>query len=708
MNKKLTIFFLSISSFVATAQVPCEFNTYNRKGGLYYFATYYDGYGTNRTMEGVCEQRVSQTNAPYAYRNFKNGILQDEVLYNIESQKPYSEFHRMQKDSVIALLEIHNELNELTARNTYYLNKDGRRCWKQETFQRNKLTNVQFYRSLHTSELATEPSAPPRPDHMIDSEGYTDVHVQFGPEIGYHTNGKISYIKHYKLIITDSPYYYDMQEGKYQSFSESGQLLEEGNYHDGKKAGTFHYYYPNGNKNAIRSYDNDVPVGNWKSWYIDGTIESTENYGDKYYWPTGSVKRYDNKGHLYYEKEVLANGKGFERTYYDDGKLKERKQYEYGPNDVYEHHLYYPSGRVQSRSYLHDHKDTVGVSYFESGEIQKLNMYEVETDGTYTQRIWEYFLPNKPSLISVTTHQPAGKTTQLIERYNSREKLIHRMETHNQETVETTYWDNGKLKRSTMRINNLLEKELIEKDSLGALTFECSYHQGIRIGKCKLAPQPFAYTVSKSDIKAISMELIKWRYNEFYSGDGQNRLTAQALNQQAEAAAKVIAYAKSNGFDFPFDTNEKYVEPFQYHAEIPLVTYQNNKSKIDSVIKVMSLQIESQSESHGMLQLDLSSKSMLYLIDFNHHFRGILPENAGYFNPNYGNMRIEIDFGGYKNRNYQSLQVEELTNAFKVTVSTAQGTKIFVLYPDNSIEFYNGIGDWNTTAYPDIQHIQWD
>jgi len=574
MIKNILFAFLAFLSLSAFTQVPCEFNTYNRKGGLYYFATYYDGYGTNTTMEGVCEQRVSQTNAPYAYRNFRNGILQDEILYNIQNQKPYSEFHRVQHDSVIAWLEMHNELNELTARNTYYLNKDGRRCWKQETFERNKLKNVQFYRSIHTDELATEPGAAPRQPHMIDSEGYTDVHVQFGPELGYHPNGKINFIKHYKFLITDSPCYYDYQDGSYQTFSETGQLLSEGMYVEGKKQGVFKYYYLDGKKNAVKEYDHDLPVGNWISWFQDGTIESTENYGEAYYWPTASVKRYDNKGNLYYEKEVLANGKGFERSYYPTGKLKERKRFEYGPNDAYEHHIYYPSGRVLSRSYLHDHHDTLSVSFFETGEIQKLNFYEVENDGTFTQRINDYFLPGKPSLISVTTHGPNSKVDQRIERYNQSGKLVHLMETHNEETTEITYWDNGKLKRSTLRLNNLLEKELIEKDSLGALTFQCTYHEGLRVGRCELAPKLNGYTISKKENKSISMELMHQLYNAFYSGNGEHRLTAQQLEQYTNAVAQVIAYADQHGFTFPIDTSEKYIQPYTYTAQIPLSNYQ--------------------------------------------------------------------------------------------------------------------------------------
>jgi len=108
------------------------------------------------------------------------------------------------------------------------------------------------------------------------------------------------------------------------------------------------------------------------------------------------------------------------------------------------------------------------------------------------------------------------------------------------------------------------------------------------------------------------------------------------------------------------------------------------------------------------MNLELRSETELFLLDFNQGFHGILAENAGYFIPNYGQVRNEIDFGGYKNRYYKSLHVEDLKNGYKVTLSTSQGNKIFVIYPDNSIEFYNGYGDWNTTDYPDTPRIQWD
>ena len=89
-NMKLTSLVSSILliSKAILAQ-DCTFDSHQKKGGLYYFSTFYQNYDPKQVREGVCQKIAN--GKPYEYREFKNGQLQVERLYSIENGKVYSE-----------------------------------------------------------------------------------------------------------------------------------------------------------------------------------------------------------------------------------------------------------------------------------------------------------------------------------------------------------------------------------------------------------------------------------------------------------------------------------------------------------------------------------------------------------------------------------------------------------------------------------------
>jgi hypothetical protein len=87
--------FLTLCIFFTTllASGQCEFQYHIKKGGLYYFSTFYEGYDYSKPRQGVCEQLAN--GRPYEKRVFKNGILQEEWSYNFETGKPRTMFIRI-------------------------------------------------------------------------------------------------------------------------------------------------------------------------------------------------------------------------------------------------------------------------------------------------------------------------------------------------------------------------------------------------------------------------------------------------------------------------------------------------------------------------------------------------------------------------------------------------------------------------------------
>jgi hypothetical protein len=163
------------------------------------------------------------------------------------------------------------------------------------------------------------------------------------------------------------------------------------------------------------------------------------------------------------------------------------------------------------------------------------------------------------------------------------------------------------------------------------------------------------------------------------------------------------------GFAYPLNGKVDFNHKFQYSAEIPLSEYQRNKSKIDSVFEALSVTIDSKTEIGGYIQIKFSANELLYLVDFNEAFKNIFPANVGYFNPLFFNRNVEIDYGLKGPRQYKGLSIEPLSGAYKIQISFGSFSRTFAIYPDNSIEFYNGIGDWNSPAELDPQNLlPWD
>lgn len=127
-------------------------------------------------------------------------------------------------------------------------------------------------------------------------------------------------------------------------------LTSRGAYLDGKKNGSFEYFYDNGKKRSLETYNDDMISAETK-WYENGKVQMTTNYKDGSYdgWYVeyysngvkrieqqyengvkhGQYKSYFKNGNKYYEAN-FDKGKpvGEMKVYTSDGKLQKTTKHE--------------------------------------------------------------------------------------------------------------------------------------------------------------------------------------------------------------------------------------------------------------------------------------------------------------------------------------------------------------------------------------------
>jgi antitoxin component YwqK of YwqJK toxin-antitoxin module len=143
------------------------------------------------------------------------------------------------------------------------------------------------------------------------------------------------------------------QNGKYKGYSE-GQLVEEGEYVNNRKSGTWTKYYPNGNMKHELTFANNVANGYAKIYYRSGQLQEEgvwkvnrwigdynyyyEDGNKQYSWSYNSSGKREGEQVYYHENGTLkfvgdwANGQeaGELKEYYADGSLKSVRQFDNG------------------------------------------------------------------------------------------------------------------------------------------------------------------------------------------------------------------------------------------------------------------------------------------------------------------------------------------------------------------------------------------
>ncbi|PWB26027.1 toxin-antitoxin system YwqK family antitoxin [Flavobacterium sp. HTF] len=240
-------------------------------------------------------------------------------------------------------------------------------------------------------------------------EGYFESH---------YLNGKIAEQGQYKKGFKD---------GLWKTFYDDGTLKFTGKYiskNPQLKDSTHTYFYPNGKLKKIEYYKiteskhvrsllMDHRVGTWKTYYENGNIKESTDYGDEEErtQKNGKYLSYYENGNV--ETEALYSGGwliGVYKSFYENGKLKEyvsnhslsRKNglvKTYYENGVLESEIIYDSGQKNGKA----------TEYFENGKIKNSGIYEYDNNQV---GIWNYYYALSSTIAEKITFSERGKKTE--------------------------------------------------------------------------------------------------------------------------------------------------------------------------------------------------------------------------------------------------------------------------------------------------------
>lgn len=132
----------------------------------------------------------------------------------------------------------------------------------------------------------------------------------------------------------------------------SNQIVQSGNYVNGRKDGLWIKYYANGNKKSEIVYKRGRPNGKFKLFYPNGNVEEEGEWTNRVY--NGSFKRYYENGTLEQEKEFDDNGKAKGKVVY-----------------------YFPNGKKELEFTTSNGKETgKAVRYYPNGDVKEVISFE--------------------------------------------------------------------------------------------------------------------------------------------------------------------------------------------------------------------------------------------------------------------------------------------------------------------------------------------
>ncbi len=677
MQKLILLLFLILSNW--SFSQDCYPDPYHKSGGLYPFCTFLESSSPYAPLEGVCSNY--QNGKIVAYHEFRNGIIQIQRYYDAETGKLTSEFKRVNKDSTIAEYFSKPDGIHLEQKKTYYINKEAKRCWKEENYREGKLYQVLYYRNFTADELAKEHNTSPS-DYEADSEGYTTEYSLFGKESEYYPSGKIHFIKEHKLTV--SPYSWEnTQHGNYVEYYENGVELEHGTYANGQKNGEFVYHHMNGQISARKTFTNDIQTGKGKEYYENGKLLSTIEFGDQYDHELESEKRYYPSGKLQFESTFKRDTLGYETEYYENGVKKEYRLYRYYNKDSKEMDVsYFPNGKMKSRWYYRPSNDTASVEYFADGTLKSVRL-RFKDDQREEHR--EYYSNHQLAIEEYRDSKDSASNhtfTQYSE--NGNRKLA--WETHGKlGRFYTTkeFWGNGNLKVEKQFDQHILNGYWIEQDSLGRVLKKCHYTNGFRDSLCEVTPKlklaPLTAEQEKCLLSLVVHQITQRRH------ETNTIIDEKQINEEVNVLRKVEQFLISTYFSkFQFNCDQHKLTTFHYNLYMPNAEYSKYKTQIDSVINILKWDTIQPSCLCGV---HFNSTKLYSPLALDSIFKSVIPNASKYFYLGHVITTCLLTTGNnYFIQPTVSLERKELEKAWLADV---YGNKV-VVYDDGMVECYNG------------------
>jgi antitoxin component YwqK of YwqJK toxin-antitoxin module len=755
----LFVFILLIGS--SFAQDNCIFNTYQKKGGFYFFSTYFKSdYKT--PLEGKCETYVQ--GKIYETRTFVYGHIYQETLYTLEG-KLRSEFKITQQpgDTLLAYFKQYAENGSLKEHAIYYYDKTKRRCeYIQEFWPNGKLKTAQHFawakkEDLDIYELVNHP------DHVIDDEGYTYLKFAFGNYYSYYENGQLKERYSYKPIYT--PHVDELaQFGPSVAYHPNGQLASAGNYEDSNKDGTWLFYDLQGNLFEENYYKDNLKTGTWNGYYSNGKKRFVAVYDVNSNHPfKPSITEWDENGIKTHELIYDAEGNYVEHKWSNNGTIVQSYAFNSRNEPIGITLNWFANGKMHTRMNHNPNADTVYVEYYENQQMAKLIRTTMSDTNLVSKQVSKQTIENPPHIESVkvkttsvwfesgilqseTVERTSQSTRQLsVKNYSPKGTLIHLIVDNTKMRHEEIHFQNGKLAKDFNLVKGRLFGTFREYDSTGQLRIDFNYFDGLRHGICKefnavgkltydqqyelgcivksysskVKTKPISLSTLTSDERIKARTLVYNFLSQDYHSSSKDFYTQAEIDSLAERIIW-LKEAWKTSIDFPLKEQEN-EHPFAHiEFHIPAVYYpyfyngDTTSPFVRDFIKTfdsLNWELPARMEKGVNEYIFIHQDTNFYTYSFyqKHFYKLLMPGYARL--PHMYQPRAEVTFD-VKNRIHRdpSLTITRFNSCVFIANFYYPGRYYPIyMYDDGTIEFANRSYKWEDIkpSY-EIPEIGWD
>ena len=267
---------------------------------------------------------------------------------------------------------------------------------------------------------------------------------------GYYSNGKLAYIKEFKILKGKAP----IQVGKYIEYYKNGKIKVQGNYKEGRRDGEFKTFLKNG-KSAGSIFYKDGKI--LKSTLVNSMKDNASfslvtdiNYNSNSHeivtdeFPNQLLKQY-----FIFNKNGLLDGES--REYYEEGDIKSIFPFKNNiPDGVFI--SYYQNGNIGQNSFLLNGKLVTEVfEYYPNGNMKTKAHY---IDGKLNGELIIYYENGNIKEKTFTIDEKlSGDAFEYYPSGKLRNKSFFKNGKREGESL--TYYENGKLKKKILYKNGM-------------------------------------------------------------------------------------------------------------------------------------------------------------------------------------------------------------------------------------------------------------